>query len=251
MTDPARTAYDAMAPIYDAFTFRNDYEAWFDVLIPKLEEFGLPEEGRLLDVACGTGRAFDPITACGWAKEILGCDISPEMVEKAREKYDGSGVELDVADMRDLPIYGPAGYELVWALNDAVNYLLGDDDLRLALESMARNVSDDGLLVFDVNTLRLFRQVYESPADGGELWTWEGRGQVDGIYEAELRGEGFEHHVHRERHRSVEEVQQAMRDACLEPVAAVGQRDDKGELAILDDWDEERDHKIVHVARRR
>jgi hypothetical protein len=41
-----------------------------------------------------------------------------------------------------------------------------------------------------------------------------------------------------------------MLNAGLQPVAAMGQREADGELLLADSWDEERDHKIVHVARR-
>jgi hypothetical protein len=41
-----------------------------------------------------------------------------------------------------------------------------------------------------------------------------------------------------------------MLNAGLQPVAALGQREDDGEMIIADAWDEERDHKIIHVARR-
>ena len=41
--------------------------------------------------------------------------------------------------MRELPVLG--SFELVWALNDAANYLLGDDDLAKALTAMAANLS--------------------------------------------------------------------------------------------------------------
>lgn len=252
MTDHAQLAYDAFAPIYDEFNHLNDYEAWFDALIPRLEDLGLPEEGKLLDVACGTGRAFAPIFACGWATGILGCDISPAMIAKAREKFDGTGIELDVADMTRLPVYDPDGFQLVWALNDPVNYLLADGELQLALESMGRNLADDGLLVFDTNTLALFRSNF-APVDGlhrDDRWRWEGRGEVDGVWEATISGEGVETHVHRERYYSVPEVQRSILNAGLEPVAAMGQREEGGEVFLSDGWDEEADLKIVHVARR-
>ena len=34
-------------------------------------------------------------------------------------------------------------------------------------------------------------------------WNWEGRGEVDGIYEAVVSGEGVETHIHKERHYTV------------------------------------------------
>jgi SAM-dependent methyltransferase len=247
-TDHARMAYDAFAPIYDEFNAQNKYEVWFSHLLPRLEGFGL-RTGKLLDVACGTGRAFGPMLSRGWS--ITACDISPGMVEQAVAKGH-EGIDFYVADMRELPVYDSNGFQLVWALNDPVNYLLSDGDLRLALEAMGGNLSADGLLVFDTNTSALFRSSFD-PIEGlhrDDRWTWAGRGEVDGIWEAEISGDGIERHMHRERHYSVPEVQEAMTSAGLEPLAALGQREEDGALAILDDWDEDHDHKIVHVCRR-
>ena len=50
------------------------------------------------------------------------------MLELAREKAGDADVRLDVADMRELPDFGE--FELVWALNDAVNYLLSAEELE-------------------------------------------------------------------------------------------------------------------------
>jgi SAM-dependent methyltransferase len=246
-TDHAQLAYDAFAPIYDAFNTQNNYEFWFSSLLPQLERYGL-KTGKLLDVACGTGRAFEPMLERGW--EITACDISSGMVDKAREKFGEDAIRFDVSDMRELPVYGE--FQMVWCLNDAVNYLLGKGDLQQALEAMGANLAADGLLVFDCNTLKLFRLAYD-PSEGLDRdarWRWQGRGEVDGIYEAVLSGEGVETHTHKERHYSVPEVQRTMLNAGLEPLAALGQREDDGELVLSDAWDEERDHKIVHVARR-
>jgi SAM-dependent methyltransferase len=244
--DPVKLAYDAFAGVYDEFTHRNDYEMWFAALLPRLEVLGL-RHGALLDVGCGTGRAFDPMLRRGWT--ISGCDISAGMIARAREKYP-SGIAFEVCDMRELPVLG--SFELVWALNDAASYLIGDDDLAKAVTAMAANLGDGGLLVFDCNTQRLFREFFgppEAPGDDGERWKWEGRGGDGTIFEAEVSGEGIESHLHHERYRSVEEVQATLRDAGLVPLAAIGQRETEDGLVLGDDWDEDRDHKIVHVAR--
>jgi SAM-dependent methyltransferase len=246
-TDHAQIAYDAFASIYDDFNAQNDYEFWFSVLLPKLEGYGL-RSGKLLDVACGTGRAFEPMLRRGW--EITACDISPAMIAKAKEKHGDEGIAFDVADMTKLPTYGE--FQLVWALNDPVNYLLADGDLQAALEAMGANLAADGLLVFDTNTLMLFRASFE-PDHGlkrDARWRWEGQGESGGVYEAVVSGEGVATHVHRERHYTVPEVQRTMLNAGLQPVAALGQREDDGDLVLAEGWDEGRDHKIVHVARR-
>ena len=45
-------------------------------------------------------------------------------------------------------------------------------------------------------------------------------------------------------------MQEAIRSVGLTPLAAMGQSESEAGLAIVDDADEDRDHKIIHVARR-
>lgn len=91
----------------------------------------------------------------GW--EVTACDLSPSMVEIA-EKKAGTGVRLVVADMQDLPTFG--GFDVVWSLDDAINYLLSTEELNQALEGMRRNLGPEGLLVFDLNTIETYRTFF-------------------------------------------------------------------------------------------
>jgi SAM-dependent methyltransferase len=172
----AEVAYQAIAPVYDDFTAHHDYEMWLGNLLPELERHGLHGE-RLLDVACGTGKSFIPMLDRGW--KVTACDISPAMAELARAKV-GKAAELSVADMRDLPTFGQ--FDLVWCLDDAINYLLGGEELEQALRSMRRNLGPDGLLMFDVNTLQSYRTFFAEEVvlerDGRRL-VWKGRSTPD------------------------------------------------------------------------
>jgi SAM-dependent methyltransferase len=244
--EAVRAAYDAVAGIYDQFTGNNNYELWFGELLPKLEALGL-RQGALLDVACGTGKGIGPMLDRGWT--VTACDISPAMIEKAREKFP-AGVKFDVRDMSELPHLGD--FDLIWALNDPVNYLVDDGDLERAFASMGANLAPEGLLVFDCNTMKIFREVFGADVEDkrGDFGTWRGLGGADDIYEAEISGEGVETNVHRERHWPVDVVRAALITAGLEPLAAIGQREEGAGLVLSPDSDEDRDHKIIHVARR-
>jgi SAM-dependent methyltransferase len=241
-----QATYDAVAGIYDRFTGNNDYELWFGELLPRLEALGL-RQGAVLDVACGTGKGIGPMLDRGWT--VTACDISAAMIEKAKEKFP-DGVEFQVCDMRELPRLGE--FDLVWALNDPVNYLVGDGDPERAFVAMAANLGPEGLLVFDCNTAKLFRETFGAGVEEshGGRWTWRGLGGTDGVFEAEISGEEVETNVHRERHWRVEDIQAALTASGLEPLTAIGQRETESGLDLSPDWDEDRDHKIIHVARR-
>jgi SAM-dependent methyltransferase len=253
--DPARATYDAFAPIYNEFNHQNDYEMWLgETLLPELEKHGL-KRGRALDVGCGTGRAFGPLLRRGW--EVRACDLSPGMLERAQEEG-GDQVQLDVVDMRELPMYGK--FELVLSMNDAVNYLLGDDDLERALTRMQANLADDGLLLFDVNSKGTYDSGFWSGNSHtveyeGRSWTWLGIGEVEdgtNVYETRIEGDDIaEPIVHRERFRSSPEIREAMRVAGLDCVAVLGMHEIDEKVVLADPPDESRDYKVVYIGKLR
>jgi len=223
----ALRTYESMAPVYDDFTVGHDYEGWLTDLLKILEVHGLTGR-RLLDVACGTGKSFLPMLPRGW--QVTGCDLSPAMLALAEEKA-GDSVELSVADMRELPELGE--FDLVWALDDAINYLLSAEELEKALCGMRDNLAPTGLLLFDVNELLVYRTFYAETTvveQRGRRLTWRGLGPVgadaDSIFESRLEveqvdGDGTgevleEASMHRQRHFPEAEVLAALDRAGLE-----------------------------------
>src|SRR5947209_4657044 len=145
---PAAIGYDCLAPFYDQFTAGYAYDDWIDAIESRALAHGL-RRGRALDLACGTGKSTTPLVARGYT--VQGCDISEGMIRQAREKLPELAGAFSVADMRELPDFGR--FDLVLCLDDAVNYLLGDDDLEAAFASVARVLADGGIFAYDVNSL--------------------------------------------------------------------------------------------------
>jgi SAM-dependent methyltransferase len=251
----AEIAYEAMAPAYDEFTAHHDYDLWLGNLMPKLEERGIPGK-RLLDVACGTGKSFIPLLEKGW--EVTACDISPAMVEIAREKV-GDRAEVSVADMRELPVFGE--FDLVLCLDDAVNYLLSPEELEEALSGMRRNLGPEALLMFDVNTLEAYRTFFAEEAEverEGKRLLWKGltspEAEPGSIAEARfevepLAGSGGSPtppSLHRERHFPEAEVRAALARAGLECLAVYGHHHDAIPHQPLDEVEHT---KGIYIAR--
>jgi SAM-dependent methyltransferase len=253
----AEIAYEAIAPVYDEFTAHHNYELWLGNLLPKVGAHGLPRGGRLLDVACGTGKSFIPMLKRGW--EVTACDISPAMVEIARAKV-GEAATISVADMRALPKLGE--FDLVFCLDDAVNYLLSVDELERALSGMRANMAADALLMFDVNTIQTYRTFFAEEVmveRDGRRMIWRGRAAADqpesSISEASFEVEPLdpqsgdapiEPELHRERHFPEAEVLAAFEVAGLECLDVFGHRDDAIPEQPLDEIEHS---KAVYIAR--
>jgi SAM-dependent methyltransferase len=247
--DSARETYDSYASAYDDFNRGYMYERWTGRLLEKAEAAGA-ERGRLLDLGCGTGLSFIPMLDRGW--EVTACDISPRMLEIARAKV-GERAELLVADMRELPELGE--FDLVWAVNDAVNYLLGVEELEAALAGMRRNLAPRGIVLFDLNTVETYRTFFSEEVlveEEGRSFVWRGQESADevapgAISEARFEAEGEEgtRHVHRQRHFPEAEVLAALEKAGLECVAVFGELE--GDLHRP--LDESRHSKAVYLCR--
>jgi SAM-dependent methyltransferase len=251
----AEIAYQAIAPAYDDFTHHHDYDLWIGNIWPKVEAHGIAGN-RLLDVACGTGKSFIPMLAKGW--EVTACDVSPAMLEIARSKV-GDAADLSVADMRELPRFGE--FDLVWCLDDAINYLLDREELERTLAGMRANLAPEGLLVFDVNTITAHRTFFAEEVvveREGRRLIWRGRtspeqqpGEIaEASFEAEpLPGSGAEPiplEMHRERHFPEAEMRAAMDAVGLELLDVYGHADDAVPHQPLD---EIAHTKAVYVSR--
>jgi len=254
--DWAERAFEAMAPVYDDFTAHHEYDLWTADLLGILERNGLNGR-RLLDVGCGTGKSFLEMLKRDW--QVTACDLSPSMLEIAREKA-GDEVRLAVADMRELPVFGE--FDLVWALDDAVNYLLDGDELRAALGGMGANLAPDGLLLFDLNSLLAYRTFFaetEVVERNGRRLVWTGLADAGvepgSICESRLEVQspdgspvpGEEPLFHRQRHFPEAEVLAAFDDAELECVEVYG-LDVEGEPR--QPLDESIHKKVLYLARR-
>jgi SAM-dependent methyltransferase len=225
--DSVRETYDSYAPVFDRFNKGYMYEQWTGRLLERAEQEGMAGT-RLLDIACGTGLSTLPMLERGWA--VTGCDISPGMLEAARDKVGGQA-ELLKADMRDLPDFGK--FDLVWAINDPLNYLLDLEELEAAFDGMRRNLATTGIVLFDVNTLVTYRTFFSNEvvveADEGRM-IWQGQltpAEVSSgtFAEAHFEVEGRPGlgHVHRQRHFGQEEVTVALTNSGLRCVALYGE----------------------------
>ncbi|HKF82159.1 MAG TPA: class I SAM-dependent methyltransferase [Solirubrobacterales bacterium] len=250
MGNPVKETYDSYAPVYDLFNHRYMYRQWTRKLLAKAEEAGMGGK-RLLDIACGTGMSTIPMLDRGW--EVTGCDISPAMLDVARSKV-GTRADLFEADMRNLPDFGE--FDLVWAVSDPVNYLLGGDELKAAFDGMRRNLAPSGVALFDANTLVTYATFFSKEIvveEDGKRLVWLGLQMPEivepGMYaEARFEAEGNPDvaHVHRQRHFSEDEVLIALDAAGLHCISIFGELNG----ALTPGLDENHHTKAVYLCRR-
>ena len=249
----ALAAYEALAPFYDRFTADYEHEPVLEQIEALARQHGVRGR-RVLDVACGTGKSFLPLMRRGY--EVTACDISPGMVELARSKLAADvATRVVVADMRALPWRGE--FDLVTCLDDAVNYLLTEGDLHAALRSMSASLRPGGVAVFDVNSLRTYREMFAEDfafRSDGAVFVWRGHSRPDvapgslcsAVITVRSAGDRLtSRHVQRHHPRAAIEAACATANLDLRGVYGVGPS-----ALLVDEADEDVHRKLVYVARR-
>ena len=144
------SSYDILAGRYDQLTYDVDYSRWADYIQGHFTRRGLPGN-TVLDLACGTGSLTYELAGRGY--EMIGVDLSPDMLAQAMEKDvpDGAVPPMFLCQSMDkLDLYGTI--DACVCCLDSVNYVIDPKKLRRAFERVHLFLMPGGLFIFDINT---------------------------------------------------------------------------------------------------
>ena len=105
----------------------------------------------ILDIGAGTGRLSFALSEAG--HNVLGVDLSADMLAVAKKKLDGASAEVrnrlnfTQADMRHLDLN--QAYDLAIVPYRVFNFLLTEEDQSLFLRALHRHLSNTGRAVLD------------------------------------------------------------------------------------------------------
>lgn len=105
--------------------------------------------------------------------DMIGIDISYDMLNEAMNADDSDGILYLCQDMREFELYGTVG--AVVSCCDSMNYLTSKDEL-VQVFSLANNYLDPGgLLIFDMKTISYYRKlgtqtIAENRESGSFIW---------------------------------------------------------------------------------
>ncbi len=220
-------AYTGFAEVYDLFMDDIPYGEWCEYVAGLLAEYGI-QDGLLLDLGCGTGKLTRRLADRGF--DMIGIDLSEEMLEIAREKSDPEQILYLMQDMREFELYGTV--RAIVSICDSMNYLMGYEELVQVL-GLANNYLDPGgIFIFDLNTPYKYQAVLgeqtiaENREEGSFIWeNYYDEEERINQYDLTLfiRQEGGLYRKYEETHfqyaYDLEEVEQAVREAGMELVA--------------------------------
>ena len=166
-------SYQSFAQVYDTFMDNIDYDGWSAYLIGLLREYGICD-GLVLELGCGTGSMTGRLAMAGY--DMIGSDLSPDMLEIAMEKKDASGLNILylLQDMREFELYGTV--RAIVSVCDSMNYILEEEDLLQVFRLVNNYLDPGGMFIFDLNTTKKYR-------DMGETTIAENREEASFIWE--------------------------------------------------------------------
>ncbi len=156
-------AYTGFAQVYDIFMDNVPYDNWTEYLTGLLQEYGV-KDGLVLELGCGTGKVTRRLALKGY--DMIGIDLSDEMLEIAREKEysDDSWEDAEPdselksrnpilylqQDMREFELFGTVS--AVVSICDSMNYITSEEDLIKVFQLVNNYLDPGGLFIFDMNT---------------------------------------------------------------------------------------------------
>lgn len=139
-------SYKDFSLVYDSL-IDEDYEKWADYIEEIFKKYDTNPK-LVLDLACGTGSVTKIMSDRGY--EMIGVDISCDMLSVAQKKLEGRGIPLLCQDMREFELYGTV--DAVICTLDSLNYILDSDDLLKVFSLVDNYLNPGGIFVFDLNT---------------------------------------------------------------------------------------------------
>ena len=141
--------YADFSKFYDLLTEDVDYSARTDYLISLFDKFGSRPK-LMLDLACGTGGFSLEFAKRG--VEVIGVDMSPEMLSVAGEKAEKSNLDvLFLCQMaEELDLYGTVDGAVCCL--DSLNHITDYRSFKKAISRVSLFLEKGKLFIFDLNT---------------------------------------------------------------------------------------------------
>lgn len=148
--------YGSFSQVYDSLMYDVDYKKRTAYLLKLFKKYG-KKPSLLLDVACGTGGFSHEFAKQGI--EVIGVDMSEEMLAIAREKAYDSGDDILYLCQKaeELDLYGTVDGAVCCL--DSLNHITDYKCFCKAIEKVSLFLEEDCLFIFDLNTEYKHRNV--------------------------------------------------------------------------------------------
>lgn len=149
--------YSIFAKYYDLLMDNYDYDLVFDFVKGVMEEESIKAK-NILEMACGTGKLTEKLTGICYVDAF---DNSEKMLAQAYQRlYRNKKCHIFQMDLSTFHMNKE--YDIILCLCDGFNYLDTIDKIQSSLERVKKNLKDQGIFIFDLNTEYRFKEVYKN-----------------------------------------------------------------------------------------
>lgn len=139
MTHSAKAHFDHIATTYDSY--KEKYNPYYDAQKFSLKEFLPKKPNSVLDIGCGTGILLISTKP----KKGMGIDISPEMIQLAKQKnIDSKSISFKVHDIERKTFPGEFDFILC---NDVIEHFASVEN---AIANIAKTMNKKSILILSM-----------------------------------------------------------------------------------------------------
>lgn len=140
--------YKKLAKYYDTTELGKEDDKKSEVIDKILVENKVK---TVLDMTCGTGAQTIYLSKKGY--EVVGSDLSKEMLKIAKKKSKGLNISYQQGDIRTSKF---GKFDAVIAIYNAIGHL-SKNDFEKALKNISQNLKENGLFIFDIFNLEFMK----------------------------------------------------------------------------------------------
>lgn len=134
--------YKYLSSCYDEFMQDVDYDAWAKKIAGYV---GNRKKG--VDCGCGSGLITMRLKKMGY--DVIGTDLSTEMLERARENFRRENLNITLVRMDSENLVVGNKVDFITAVCDVVNYMKKPEKFFVRAYNA---LADDGVLLFDISS---------------------------------------------------------------------------------------------------
>lgn len=149
-------SYSYFAKVYDLLTDNAEYAKAAERYVALAARYG-KGSGRAVDLGCGTGSLS--VELCRLGYDVIGVDISPDMLSHAYNKAADKKLPIQFVcqDMTELELGGKV--DVIFSYLDCIDHLPSMSEVKRTFERCAMHLDEGGLFIFDVNTVYKHREI--------------------------------------------------------------------------------------------
>lgn len=129
----------------------NSYDMENDAYIGELKiltEWAVKQGGPIIDLACGTGRMTIPLAQKGF--ELIGVDIHPGMLERAKKKAEDQNVHIEWSQQDCTALQLEVKSPFMFMVGNSFQHFHTNEQQNQVLNSIHHYLENNGIFIFGI-----------------------------------------------------------------------------------------------------